>query len=118
MKLSKLENSLLIYLEARLVDDAGRVDMQKVNGEEREIIEKWCASGLIQFGRIASEYVTEDGSNWVLFSEEAWIAAHAERCARAARLQEDRNYITTEEKRRGPFLHAALRPTENEAGDA
>lgn len=99
MKLSKNEKSLLMYLESRLVDHYGRVDMQRVNEDERKIIEKWSDGGFIKFGRIALKDAKRDGACWVQFTDQAWTVAHFARREMADRLWEHRGYMTTDEKR-------------------
>ena len=99
-ELTKEQESLLLYLEARAVDSGGRVAAQHMNADDFEQAEKWTKEGFIEFGRVASNYMNERAGNyWVRLSDEAWQTAHAERRARADRVWERREWITTEEKR-------------------
>jgi hypothetical protein len=98
-KLTKDERSLLLYLETRLVDHYGRVNGLNIKIADMAIIEKRKDAEFVNFGRICSDDISTDGSLWVTFSDGAWRSAHAERRARADRMQLQRSYRTTEEKR-------------------
>ncbi len=87
-----------MYLETREVD-YGYVDMRHVNTDDFQIIQRWRGKGFIQFGRMASEYLTPTRSHWVKLSDDAWRLVHEERKARAKRVWGDRNWLTTDEKR-------------------
>ena len=104
------ERSLLIYLETREVD-YGRVDARHISIDDFNTIERWTATGFIQFGRIASEYITRESALWVNLSDEAWRLAHEERRARAKRIWGKRGWTTTDEKRasNNPQLSGRLR---------
>lgn len=93
------ERSLLLYFESRAVDNSGRIDMRRMNKYDREIAEKWNSEGFARFGRIAAEYLTDQGTHWCHLSDEAWRLVHAERKARAAHTWENRRWQTTEEER-------------------
>ena len=95
------EISLLLYLETRAVDFAGRVASEKMNDDDRAIAKRWAEKGYIQFGRIIMEDVNREGALWVKLSPQAMLDAHAERAARAERMWAARNFTTTEEKRKG-----------------
>ena len=97
--LSSEQLSLLLYLEDRLVNCGGVVGYDHVNSDDANQAESWSESGFIGYGRIAIESVTDAGSHWVTFSDEAWAATHAERRARADRLMAKKTFVTTEEKR-------------------
>ncbi len=96
--LTKVQRSLILYLETRIVDRAGRLDSRHLNKEDRDQLKVWNADGFIQYGRIVMEDCNSDGSTWVEFSEEAWDVAHAERRARGHRMLESRNYTRTNER--------------------
>lgn len=103
--MTKEENSLLLYLETRAVDHAGRVDTLHMNDEDMGIASSWNAVGFILFGRIASAYLktpkqVKYGTHWCRFSEEARQAACTERQARAERMWKARAWRTTEEKQK------------------
>lgn len=99
-KMTKIELSLLLYLETRLVDYGGKVDTRRMNSEDSKIIERWVADGFVSWGRVIFQDCTPGGgSMWCQFSDKAWEAAHAERRARATRTWESRPWMTTEEKR-------------------
>lgn len=91
--------SLLLYLETRAVDFAGRVDGQHVNDADRAIMHDWNETGFVRSGRIRSADVTKDGASWCQLSAAAFTLAHKERRARAKRNWACKLYQTTEEKR-------------------
>jgi len=93
------ERSLLLFLESRAVDQAGRVKTIHMNADDMEIAEQWNRDGFVKFGRIASEDLNEFGTHWCHLSDEAWGFAAAERKARAGRTWAKRDWKTTEEKR-------------------
>lgn len=92
MSLSRIEKSLLIYLETRIVDHFGIVDTRHMNDEDMNIAEKWDKDGFITFKRLPAKYVfnkihgTVKNTHSVWFSEDAWIAAHKERRNRGNRM--------------------------------
>lgn len=101
--MNKEELSLLLYLETRAVDHRGRVDHDKMNDDDREILQRWSAAGFVRTGRICFDdilkNVNERCSTWISLSDEAFAAAHQERLSRARRTWEDKKYMTTDEKR-------------------
>ena len=97
--MTKDERSLLLFLESRATDQAGRVKTVHMNDADMKIAERWNREGFVKFGRIASEDLNEFGSHWCFLSDEAWQLAAAERKARAARTWAKRAWKTTEEKR-------------------
>lgn len=105
-EMTKDERSLLLYLESRAVDNAGRVDTLRMNHDDNKILERWTSTGFVESGRICFADVrgsqTRQESAWVKLSDEAFRLAHAERKARALRLWEARSYKTTADKRAGP----------------
>lgn len=101
MELTRIELSLLLYLESRAVDNSGAVHTQHMNSEDMVIAERWNAEGFVSFGRIAGEYLPlpSGSTHWCILSEAAWKSAHAERQARAIRGWNNRIWKTTAEKR-------------------
>jgi len=95
--MSKDERSLLLYLECRSVDYGGRVDALHMNAEDLTIAKKWNEEGFIEFGRIVYRNITNAGTQFVKFSEEAWKLAHEERRARFNRMWLKRDWISTKE---------------------
>lgn len=83
--MTKEETSLLLYLETRVVDDGGAVDVRRMNEEDFEIATRWNTEGFIQFGKINPPFKHPGTTHWVKLSDEAWVAAHIERLARAER---------------------------------
>ena len=96
--MTKDEASLLLYLEARMVDNDGTVDPRMMNKTDFDIAERWGRSGFIEFGRLkareieylASKLPASSGrpsprSHYVRFTPQAWEAAHRERRARSER---------------------------------
>ena len=96
---TKDQRSLILYLESRIVDQSGRVDLRHMNDDDIEQAEKWAVAGFIGFGRIVHRDITAGGTHWVTFTDEAWTAAHGERQAKAKRMWSKRTYQTTVEKR-------------------
>lgn len=86
------ERSLLLYLETRVVDHGGLVDIIHMNKEDMNIAEKWNKEEFAKFGRIRFRSITKEKgrtscvSHWCELSEEAWNLAHAERKARCKRI--------------------------------
>ena len=101
MKLTKDETSLLLYLETRAVDHAGRVDQRHMNDEDRKKCEDWADTGFISYGRIIATDCIPTGTHWVHLSTEAYALAALYRRERAERGWERKRYTTTEEKRKG-----------------
>ena len=99
-EMTKDERSLLLFFETCVVDRAGQVPAEKMNGDDHKIAARWKEEGFVDVGRIASS-----GGKlpirglWVTLSEEAWDAAHKERRARAKRMWAARSWLTAEEKR-------------------
>lgn len=96
---SKVKINVLLYLETRLVDYGGRVDMRRINGEDQAAIDQMVEDGLILFSRICAADCKPDSSHAVSFTDEAWQFAHSFRKMRADRSEVQRNYRTTAEKR-------------------
>jgi hypothetical protein len=103
-EMTKDERSLLLYLETCATDYGGTVDQRHMNDEDREILERWTREGFMQSGRICFHDAetlsrhTRKVSHWVVLSDVAWTAAHAERRARYERLEAKRTWMRTEEK--------------------
>jgi hypothetical protein len=97
--MSKDERSLLLFLETRACDHAGKVQTTHMNSDDLEIAKRWDAEGFVRFGRIASEDLNQYGTHWCSFSDEAYVLAYEERRARCIRTWKKRTWRTTEEKR-------------------
>lgn len=88
---NKDERSLIVYLETRMVDHSGVVNLAHLNDTDRTTIEGWVARGLIEWGRLTDASIkNSDGrtkieTHWVILSEEALDIAYAERRARIKR---------------------------------
>ncbi len=96
------ERSLLLYFESCATDSGGRLHPERMNDDDRDVLDRWTKEGFVQHGRIIAADHNRDGSLWVRLSEEAWTAAHAERRARADRVWVKKQYTTTDEKRAAP----------------
>lgn len=92
--------SLLLFLEDAAVNKGGRVKSVCMNSLDFDRAMQWNRSGLILFGRIASQDVSKDGSHWVELTDESWKLAGELRMERGMRLAKRRTFQTTEEKRR------------------
>jgi len=97
--MTRQEISLLLYFESCAVDHNGKVHSERISDNEREIAKRWSDEGFIQFGRIALQYARGCETSWVFLSDEAWSLAHEERKTRAKFGWENKNYLTTQEKR-------------------
>lgn len=97
-KWTKSEESLLLYLETRAVDHAGRVNQHHINDTDRATIEVWVNQKFIKFGRIAlADAGNGDGASWVELTPGAWREAARLRRARGVRKLAGRNYRRTNE---------------------
>jgi len=97
-ELTREERSLLLYLEARVVDNGGTLGMVHMNKTDMKILKSWAKSGFIEYGRIACKDIKRLlVSAWCRLSPEAWALAHEERRARAERVWKKRSWSTTKE---------------------
>jgi len=97
-ELTREERSLLLYLEGRVVDNSGSLDMNHVDFLDRKILEFWAKNGFIEYGRIAyKDAMRIHAAEWCRLSPEAWALAHEERRARAERVWKKRSWSTTKE---------------------
>lgn len=98
--MSRDELSLLLYLESCAVDHGGKVEARRMNEDEFAIADGWKTAGFILFGRMKAaeilkerkKHIARQATNWVVLSEAAWAAAHAERRARCVRTMEVRKH--------------------------
>jgi len=97
--MSRLEKSLLLYLETRAVDYGGVVDTRHMNNEDMEIAKQWNRDEFVRFGRICFNDIVKDVcSHWCHLTEEAWELSYQLRRNRADRMWKKRDYQKTEEK--------------------
>lgn len=92
------QKSLILFLETRVVDYAGRIQMAHMSADDTAQAEVWAKAGFIGFGRIACQDINRGGTHWVAFTDEAWDAAHRERRAKGKRMHQKRSYQTTQEE--------------------
>jgi hypothetical protein len=91
-EMSKVERSLLLFLETAAVDHGGLLDARHMNGADFDIATAWAKEGfLASFRRVPSsllDHYRDKGhfNHYVVFSPEAWTLAHQERRARSGRL--------------------------------
>jgi hypothetical protein len=97
-EMTRTERSLLLYLESCAVDNAARLLSERMNNEDRKILDHWVEEGFVASGRIIASHFNRDGTLWIRLSETAWELAHGERRARATRAWDKRSYTTTAEK--------------------
>lgn len=94
MKLTRREQSILLYVETRAVDYGGLLDGMHMNNVDLEILKRWDESGFVHFGRVALADVKSTPTSckcyWCDLSDEAWTVAHRERKARAMRSRNTR----------------------------
>ncbi len=93
------QKSLILFLETRVVDYAGRVRIAHMSPDDSIQAKVWAKAGFIGFGRIVHQDINRDGTHWVTFTDEAWDAAHRERQAKGKRTRQKRSYQTTQEAR-------------------
>lgn len=100
--LTKDEKSLLMFAECACVDHGGIYQPQRLNNTDRAILDQWQLEGFASHGRVASEHLTETRCVWLQLSDAAMHLAHELRIQRAGRMWNNRNWITTNEKRSMP----------------
>lgn len=88
-------DSLILYLESRAVDYGGRVNHEHLNVSDLAIIREWVDGGYIEYGRIASEDVSVNGSMWVKLGDRARGVVATKRKEMAERRWETRTYQRT-----------------------
>jgi hypothetical protein len=98
-QLTKTEKSLLLFMECAAVDHGGIYQPERTNTEDREIMDRWKAEGFIDHGRLASEHLKPGRTVWCSLSVDAMEMAHSLRKELAARMWENRTWISTAEKR-------------------
>lgn len=98
-QLTKAEKGLLLFLESASTENGGIYRPEGINVEDRAIMDRWKTAGVIDHGRVASQHLTESRSFWVRLSPLAMQAAHTLRAARAERMWDNREWISTAEKR-------------------
>ena len=90
--MTKTYLSLLLFLETCAVDFGGTVDVRHMNIEDMQIAKEWTDSGFVEFRRIPFKAIRQRGAktrtHFVTLSNDAWVAAHAERRARCQRMRE------------------------------
>src|SRR3990167_4301641 len=90
--MTKEEKNLLLYMETQAVDYGGKLQSVRMNADDFAIAKRWNDTKFVRFGRIAYHDIPQDGVNgfprnhWCVLSDEAWMAAHAERRARCERV--------------------------------
>lgn len=122
--MSRDELNLLLYLEARAVDDQGSIDMIHINDNDIKIIKTWNKNGFIQYGRIVfkdAKRLSRNGhriTHWCRLSPTAWNLAHQERLDRAERMWKKRSWLTTDEKKEKQMSEKEWQDRESEATTA
>lgn len=93
-ELTKDEQTLLIYCEARETDHKGYLDNRNLNAEDLATLRAWNAEDFVAFGRVPSEVIEDRGGRvssartetlWCELSEEAVETAQELRRARGLR---------------------------------
>ena len=95
-KLSRDEQSILLYMECCLVDQGGILEGVRMNSDDHANIAKFKAAGLIDSGRVPARLLSKQpgSTNWVTFTPEAWTLVSQLRQIRA--------------KQRGPFAKSVF----------
>lgn len=91
--MNRIKESLLLYLESRIVDQCGLVDPRRMNTEDFEIAREWNKRGFIVFRRIPFKKIeqlrmqkpSDHSTSYVKFSKEAWNITHRLRRIRGMR---------------------------------
>lgn len=91
-KMTKDEKSLLLFLETRAVDYAGRVNAKHMNESDFNIAIRWDKEEFIMFGRIRSKDINSNGAYFCRLTDKAMKLAHNERLARSKRMWKGRSY--------------------------
>jgi len=81
--LTKDQQSLLLYLECRVVDHGGYVNSQQMNEADFAIAKAWDGSGFILFRRLRMAASKWNQSHVIRLSDEAFTEAHEARMARS-----------------------------------
>ena len=97
--MTRKEVSLLLYIESINVDNNCIIDEQKLNEDDRKILDKWNTSGYVSVKRIGSDWVKPHKHRIAILSEAAWADAASARRQRAQQFFGQRQFKTTEEMR-------------------
>lgn len=88
--MSKVERSILLYLESCAVDAGGLAEGRRMNDEDATAIEKLKAEGLLEFSRIQGTMLgsatNKNWTHWAHLTAAGWALAGNLRQLRAARL--------------------------------
>lgn len=84
--MDKKQKSLLIYFETCAVDGGGKFNQERLNNNDREILDKWARDGFLITGRVKSKDIKGHDTNWIVLSNVAWATAHTWRKERAERM--------------------------------
>lgn len=99
--------NLLLFLESAAVERGGLLESARMNAADFALLERWNASGFVQYGRLASAEIKVRAGiatdHWCELSEQAFALAHSERVARAGRLT-----VNVRAKRLGAVAATAL----------
>lgn len=86
VELNRQEQSLLLYLETCTVDNQCFVDLEKVNKEDIDLLQKFQDNGLISYGRYSMKSVFGIKLGyWVYLTDAGFELAHTLRKERAKR---------------------------------
>lgn len=87
--LTKTERSILLYAETCVVDYAGLLEGERMNGDDIEALKKFAAAGILKFGRIPARLlgsmISRKCTYWIEFTDAAWALAHTLRRQAAER---------------------------------
>lgn len=91
-------DNLILYLETCLVDNQGCICPARMNNVDWDIMEELKKEGLIDYGRLPSEYIRNQKqrnfnlrSHWIEFNEQTWDIAYKLRKEKAKRTCEKFN---------------------------
>jgi hypothetical protein len=100
VELTKVERSILLYAECCLVDNLGRLEGRRMNGEDIDALKSLKEKGIVlDFGRLAwkvVEYYANSDLNYkpthfVRLTDEGWKLVHQLRREKSERLISKQN---------------------------
>jgi glutamine synthetase len=91
---TRVETSVLLYVETCLVDNQGRMNQVRMNKEDFDALDTLKAEGMLDYGRLPEKEIEkymkllgrfQTSTHWVSFTEEAWVLVAIMRRERAER---------------------------------
>ena len=105
-ELTREERNLLLYVEHCAVDHDARLNIQRINHDDIEILNAWTADRFVEYGRVCSAHLSVEESSdlrhrtsYCRLSDEAMAMAGKLRAERAKRAWATRSWRSTKEER-------------------